>query len=171
MDESVKKAYLDKQTELFASAIEEAYNQGYENAIKEFEKKGETPNVIVEDEVEYFDLDLPSGTRWALNNIEEKTYYEACKLNLPTADQFDELSKFVRFVECCFDEDRHWEIVTSHGNRIRVDKLHGCFWYSTDCADYNGDVPCREACYDGNMIKFSYENRFPGYEGKVLLVK
>ena len=59
---------------------------------------------VKEQEFEYVDLALPSGTLWAKTNVGAKeesdygdylTFEEACKYNLPTKEQMEEL------IRCC----------------------------------------------------------------------
>lgn len=74
--------------------------------------------LIPEDEQDYVDLGLPSGTLWKKQN-EEKKYYKFYQIRellpkLPTADQFDELRG------CCTWRwtGNGYEVVGRNGNSI-----------------------------------------------------
>lgn len=90
------KGYAEgKGLDLLKAAFERAYMDGYEEGYRVAENNN--VNEVIEG-VEYVDLGLPSGTKWAngyLSNDEPKTihltYEEADKLNIPTKDQVDEL--------------------------------------------------------------------------------
>lgn len=56
--------------------------------------------------VEFVDLALPSGTKWAIDYLKDKDgnvlylpYNEAAKLDIPTVEQFSELMNNCRIVE------------------------------------------------------------------------
>lgn len=97
------KAYAEgKVLEALSAAVEKAYMDGYEEGYRAAENS--KVNEVI-DGVEYVDLGLPSGTKWASgyltdNNKGERiylTYGEAEKLNIPTTEQFREL------LNCCIN--------------------------------------------------------------------
>ncbi len=96
------KEYAEgKAIDAISAAIEQAYVDGYNDGLKHYEN--ERLESIV-DGVEYIDLKLTSGTKWASGYLKEKAslgwfaYEDASKLNLPTKEDFEELCK-----ECVID--------------------------------------------------------------------
>ena len=97
------KAYAEgKAVNALTAAIEQAYADGYNAGFNDglASKKDELP-ADLDDGVEYVDLGLPSGTKWAAKYLEDKdgstaylTYDEAAKLNIPTKEQYDELIQY-----------------------------------------------------------------------------
>lgn len=104
INEKAKMYAEGKALDAITSAIEEAYANGYRDGYKDCLTKAdiEPPIEIVEDGVEYIDLDLPSGKKWSSFYLSEPlkygsrfneyfTYEEASKLNIPTKKDFLEL--------------------------------------------------------------------------------
>ena len=90
-----------KALDAMTAAIEQAYADGYNDGLKHYEN--ERLESIV-DGIEYKDLKLKSGTRWASSYVMDNeqvgkfTYEEASKLNLPTKEDYEEL-----FYNCAKD--------------------------------------------------------------------
>ena len=85
-----------KANEAITKAIEQAYIDGYRDGYKDCEE--EIPIDLIEEDMEYIDLGLPSGTLWASDyerdgegNILYLPYGEAVKRHLPTGEQIKEL--------------------------------------------------------------------------------
>ena len=101
ISEKAKKYAEGKAIDAISAAIEQAYVDGYNDGLKHYEN--ERLESIV-DGVEYIDLKLTSGTKWASGYLKEKAslgwfaYEDASKLNLPTKEDFEELCK-----ECAID--------------------------------------------------------------------
>jgi hypothetical protein len=96
LSEKAKEYASGKGADAITAAIEQAYINGY-NAGYEDCKANIKPE-IVEDEVEYVDLGLPSGTLWSngCKTNKEKAYLyfsydDAAKHNIPTKEQYQEL--------------------------------------------------------------------------------
>lgn len=98
---------LDALTSTIEKAYADGYNAGYNDGLAS--KEGDKPDdlgdgvecVSLDDGIEYVDLGLPSGTKWASgylkdkdNNIVYLPYLDAAKLRIPTKEQFEELLKF-----------------------------------------------------------------------------
>ena len=106
------KEYAEgKALNAITSAIEEAYAAGYKAGFSDGCASKEKTNI---NDVEFKDLGLPSGTKWAVDYIRNEegiirkfTYEEAQKFNLPTYQQIIELcgnaerSSFARNDEKC----------------------------------------------------------------------
>lgn len=77
--------------EAFAKVYADGYRDGYK------EREEEIAIDLQDDETEYVDLGLPSGTLWAKDyereegNIKYVSYNVAGKLNIPTEEQWNEL--------------------------------------------------------------------------------
>ena len=100
--EKSKEYAKGKAIDAITAAIEQAYADGYKDGLEHYEN--ERLDSIV-DGIEYKDLDLPTGTRWASCYVggflheEMLCYEEAKKLSLPTKADFVELCK-----ECRIDK-------------------------------------------------------------------
>lgn len=94
ISEKAKKYAEGKAIDALSAAIEQAYLDGYNDGLKHYEN--ERLESIV-DGVEYKDLKLPSGTKWASCYLKDKDligkfpYEEAAKFNLPTKEDYEEL--------------------------------------------------------------------------------
>lgn len=181
--EEKAKAYAESRAlELLQNAIEKAYTDGYEEGLKDADNS--KANLVV-DGVEYVDLGLPSGTKWAssyLNANEEKiylTYNEAANLNIPTIDQFKELLNYCSISSISYKSGIVYgkQMLGCNGNYVK---------YYSDCKIYGDkkeELACpafwlKEGSQEGqlrdianfaNSRYFSFEflgNRFP-----VILVK
>ncbi|MCR5158828.1 MAG: hypothetical protein K6D37_06835 [Prevotella sp.] len=93
---------INALTAAIESAYAEGYNAGFNDGVAS--KEGEKPDDL-DDGVEYVDLGLPSGTKWAADYLKDKDgnklyfpYCEAAKLDIPTKEQYEELLKFVKLV-------------------------------------------------------------------------
>lgn len=141
IEERAKKYAEGKALEAITEAIERAYAKGFADGFEEGQNNKEP---FIEDNVEYVDLGLPSGTKWSKeyirgeNNLFKRfTYDEAAMVNIPTSEQFQEL------VNCCnWKNIMDGNIVTSvkitgiNGNYISLDQE----FYSTYIGS-NKEVP------------------------------
>lgn len=87
---------INALTAAIESAYAEGYNAGFNDGVAS--KEDEKPDDL-DDGVEYVDLGLPSGTKWAADYLRDKDgnivylpYCEAEKLNIPTIEQYKELN-------------------------------------------------------------------------------
>ena len=106
INEQAKKYAEGKALSAITEAIEKAYtegfNEGFNEGYKQGQANGENPIEVVEG-VEYVDLGLPSGTKWSKfclrdeqDRIIHLPYDKASKLNIPTAEQYQELLDFCK---------------------------------------------------------------------------
>ena len=86
---------INALTAAIESAYAEGYNAGFNDGVAS--KEGEKPDDL-DDGVEYVDLGLPSGTKWAADYLKDKDgnivympYEKAIEMNIPTAQQLAEL--------------------------------------------------------------------------------
>jgi hypothetical protein len=99
--ERSKEYAKDKALDAMTAAIEQAYEDGYNDGLKHYENERLESFV---DGIEYKDLWLTSGTRWATGYVMDNgliglfPYMEASKFSLPTKVDFEELCK-----ECAID--------------------------------------------------------------------
>lgn len=106
--ERAKQYAEGKALEAITSAIEQAYAKGYETGYADGLNRNEVNNqgIVKIDDIEYVDLNLPSGTLWSKDYINRPDilsplylkFHEAAKLNIPTESQFVELER------CCTKE-------------------------------------------------------------------
>lgn len=95
--EKSKEYAKGKALEVITAAIEQAYEDGYNDGMRHIENE---KLEAIKDGVEYVDLCLPSGTLWSSRYLKNDKgnkgclpYLEASKLNLPTKEQFEELCR------------------------------------------------------------------------------
>lgn len=98
--ENAEKYAEGKANQAITKAIADAYVEGYKAGYKDREE--EIPMDLRDNKTEYVDLGLPSGTLWASDYEKsdgEYIYlpYEKAKyMNLPTQEQWDELTNFCK---------------------------------------------------------------------------
>lgn len=91
LNERAANYAAEKANELLANAIAQAYADGYRDGVKDRDEGIVSPNL------EFVDLGLPSGTKWAENFLMEDNgvsylpYKDAALMNIPTKEQWDEL--------------------------------------------------------------------------------
>lgn len=120
ISEKAKEYAKGRALDAISAAIEKAYFDGYKDGLKHYEK--ERLESIVEG-IEYVDLELPSGTKWASYYVGGSghetllSYNEAKKLSIPTKAEFEELCK-----ECQIDHNfSHYLTFTGlNGNSINL---------------------------------------------------
>lgn len=180
ISEKAKKYAEGKAIDAISAAIEQAYLDGYNDGLKHYEN--ERLESIV-DGVEYKDLKLPSGTKWASGYLKDKgflgmfAYEEVAKFNLPTKEDFDELCK-----ECAIDNylyTRNHGIMFTGKNGIKIEipyvKVEHvtddnvidsiAFWLKNDGEDTQKDY-----ARVFSTKTFPEKKTFMGYKLPVLLV-
>lgn len=99
--EKANKYAEGKANESITKAIEQAYLDGYSDGYKKHEE--EMPTDINENETEFIDLGLPSGTLWATDyeridgEITYLPYDKANKIEIPTEEQWKELESLCKW--------------------------------------------------------------------------
>ena len=170
------EAYAEgKALSAVTSAIEAAYAAGYRDGYDEGLKSRENiPANVVEDGVEYIDLGLPNGTKWATDYLKDEngkiklyTYDEARNLNIPTPLQFREFTEYTRG-SYHTDSNFHREVKIIGANGKR---------FSWDCFDSNNEYKfwLKDMTEKGSernaAIKTKIENVFKGEKLPVILVR
>ena len=124
IEEKAKNYAEGKAISAITAAIEKAYIDGYESGYQDGCAKSELPKEVI-DGVEYVDLKLPSGTKWSSTILLDDRrcamflpYDEASKLNIPTAEQYQELLDF------CVEtgNSQNTQFVGANGNNISISK-------------------------------------------------
>jgi hypothetical protein len=182
------KAYAEgKAVSALTNAIEAAYAEGYNVGFADglASKEGEKPDDLKDDGVEYVDLGLPSGTKWAANYLMTKETFpvplhlpfnDACKLNIPTEEQYKELEEYCRRVQILkgqivigtsyvgvngkFVNYYHSEITYPGGGSARV--CYPLYWLK-DLKEYAPDCTERLTSNNGQL--------YMGYYLRVILVR
>lgn len=168
--EELAEQFANEQAAEITEKLKAAYLKGYEQG------ELKSASTIKIDGVTYIDLDLPSGTLWSekvlTNNgcCRRLGYHEAQKLNIPTKEQVDELSKYSRLV---FDDygyyivgpnsQRLWYNFSNVGEGLSTDRPNHCLWIKGE-ADENNNAPV-QVIYNGPGYHFT------GYKLPVFLVK
>ena len=102
IQEKAKDYAEGKMTAAIEKVIADAYAEGYMAGYKD--RSDEVPPAVKkDDDVEFVDFGLPSGTLWAKKYLLDSdgkvkflTFREASEYNLPTKEQFEELIKECR---------------------------------------------------------------------------
>ena len=95
LNERAANYAAEKANELLAKAIAQAYEDGYRDGYKD--RDDAIKRSILNSDIEFVDLGLPSGTMWAVNFLKEGNsisylpYKDADLMNIPTKEQWDEL--------------------------------------------------------------------------------
>lgn len=101
LTEKAEKYAVGKANAAIDKAIAQAYVDGYRAGYKDREE--EIPIDLRNNKTEFVDLGLPSGTLWSRdyerkeNGILYLPYEKACKLSIPTKEQWTELKENCRF--------------------------------------------------------------------------
>ena len=105
--------------EAFAKVYADGYRDGYKDC------KEEIPVDLSDDEVDYVDLGLPSGTLWSNNfkmtdgRISYLTYGEASAYDLPTEEQVKELLETCKWKFTYINSSsRKYDCIGPNGNSI-----------------------------------------------------
>ena len=178
------KAYADgKALSAITTAIEEAYAAGYKDGYNDgmSSRDNLSPNDI-EEGVEYADLGLPSGTKWAIDFLKDEKgkvklfyYEEARNYNLPTSQQYLEFINNTRRSDYVNNQgEKTIKILGANGNRMQWEKYMSTvaefsaskfmymFWLKN--MEENGSE--RIAAKDSKIV-----NIFTGYRLPIILVR
>lgn len=183
--EKAEKYAEGKVNEIITKAITQAYIDGYREGYKDRE---ETIMDMCNNEAEYVDLGLPSGTLWAKDyeNLDGERLYlpygRAKGLKLPTEEQWKELGKYCQwnyemtdgydsFKAICVGPNGNVLTFKSTGYMFsemewNEDKGMAFFWIKSDC----------DSKSTKNAVRFfrnasHIEEFFSGYKLPVRLVR
>lgn len=185
----------ENANQMMADVIAKAYGDGYRDGYNDRED-GTSVDLS---ETEFIDLGLPSGTLWAKDFEQEEgkfiylPYGEACKLNIPTIDEWEELREKCRWdVESYLADEVHCEIrcvkcVGPNGNFLifnctgkkEIDKV-SCvdevfFWIvdKEEEEDYKDAIHIYNASSFSRTMsqKYSISKFFSGYKLPIRLVR
>lgn len=155
---------------LIEEAVAEAYQKGFEAAQKV--KDG----VLIDDEIEYIDLGLPSGTLWSRKPIGQFSYHDAQKYSLPTVEQFEELCE-CRFNGLIKDDNNkiYANVLAPNGKSLNFPlKKHTPDKSLAECRCWldNGANPTFGTVYNLRCsLGSTHNNAFPGYKYYCWVVK
>ena len=173
----------EKVINILKEALAKVYADGYRDGYKDCED--EITTNLQDDETEFVDLGLPSGTLWAKENMIEdnncvyEPYTIALRNNIPTKDQCSEL-----FSSCQFKQyDGVIYGIGPNGNSItfphtgykKIGKeensdsnLASYFWIKNE--DEESDHNAASLGYHYRVMK-SIDSLFSGYKLPIRLVK
>lgn len=181
ISEKAKKYAEGKAIDAISAAIEQAYADGYYDGLKHYEN--ERLESIV-DGVEYIDLKLTSGTKWASGYLKEKAslgwfaYEDASKLNLPTKEDFEELCKECAIDNYLYTNNKGIMFTGKNGKKIEIPYIKAehvtddnvissiSFWLKND-----GDNIQKTYARVNEHKKILDMKTFMGYKLPVLLVR
>ncbi|WP_315291647.1 hypothetical protein [Hoylesella loescheii] len=139
------------------NTIAHAYIEGY----------NKSRAVVVENDIEYIDLGLPSGTLWPTKflNDEGMVYCDAKSYKLPTKEQYEEFRKLRwRIVE-----NKYIIITGLNGNEITLPWRYSLtFWLADQEMNPSFQVPIA-VFWSGNTAMYTHE--YVGDKVSVLTVK
>lgn len=166
-------------------AFAKVYSDGYRNGYKDREK--EYPVDLQENDVEFVDLGLPSGTKWSSDyeigdsGYKYLPYDMACMYSIPSLEQLEELFKICKFEAKRNSSNNIIEVycIGPNGNiisfkttgYIKVDEIESAkfiskFWLNEEI---EGSEKCI-GCFSWNkMIHKSTD--YSGYRLPIRLVK
>ena len=188
--EKARKFAEGKAMSILDQAIEEAYAEGYRDGYKD--REAELPVELQENKIEYIDLGLPSGTKWSSDyehidsGLMYLPYSEASDLNIPTEEQFDELSKKCKWIRMVDSNDIFigFTVVGLNGKKIFLgstgyvqieEPLYGIrsyFWLKENEDTDNPQKPHAYLySYNSNSSNIETSTEFCGYKLAIRLVK
>ena len=177
------KAYAEgKALSAINTAIEEAYAAGYQEGYNEGVSCRDNLSLI-EEGVEYADLGLPSGTKWAIDFLKDENgriklfhYDEARNYNIPNPMQFREFLEYTSrsLYEECFTGKRSTRILGANGYEFFWGKLQstianispskfGFMFWLKDMVEKGSE---RNAVQDSKIV-----NIFKGHKLPIILVR
>lgn len=168
--------------EAFAKVYADGYRDGYKD------REDEIPVGLRNNEINYIDLGLPSGTLWADdyekidNRITYVTYDKAVLHKIPTKEQCDELVKHCRFN---FKAGPIFECIGPNGNYIqfrptsfikttRTEGLRSqCvyFWHIDDEDQIDSTNAFRIMRNEQQKLETNSKRAFIGYKLPIRLIK
>lgn len=155
--ESMAEQYAISVLQDQITTIAQAYIEGY----------NKSRAVVVENDIEYIDLGLPSGTLWATKflNSEGMVYCDAESYKLPTAEQYEELRK----LKWRFLSYKYLIITGLNGNEITLPCLSSLtFWLAGQKPNESFEV---FVAYYSNDETMKYARGYVGHKKNVLMVK
>ena len=181
-----------KTNEVIDKAIAQAYADGYRDGYKDREE--EIPVDLRENQTEYVDLGLPSGTLWAKDfekteggSVLSLTYGEACHLSIPTTEQWTELKKnciWQKVTRLKNGSNRDlYECIGPNGKTIEFTETgyysaeqvlystNVYFWTKGEINDNRRTAARMRFFIDSNVVDCDWENLFTGFRLPVRLVK
>lgn len=180
VSEKAKEYAKGKALDAISAAIEQAYTDGYNEGLKHYEN--EKLESIV-DGVEYKDLMLSSGTKWASGYLKDKnlvgmfSYLEACKYSLPSKEDFEELRRECAIDNYLYTNNKGIRFTGKNGEKIEIpyisvdnvtdDNINDsiAFWLRNE-----GEDSQKEYARGFVYKTFPESKTFMGYKMPVLLV-
>ena len=175
------KLYAEgKALEAISTAIEQAYEAGYNDGLKHYENERLE---AIKDGVEYVDLGLPSGTMWSSccikdssNSIKKMTYLDASNLDIPTKEDFEELCRICYPVYKNYSNYSAIKMIGVNGNsvdlrftKIEEKDVHDyTFWLKVE--DTDEKVAAHIKVNKDKAAPF-FNNMFEGLRLPVMLVR
>ena len=193
IEEHLAKLYVEEKSDELVSIITKAFIDGYKRGLK-------NAHDVYIDGVRYYDLGLPSGTLWSFpitvkhqfsyTTYERLTYTDACDLEFPTIQDFEELKNHcIVLTDTCQEHNvvikgpsgeniligtKNYKNNPSNPNSVTcyrqgegVQELTNMFWLKSDAIDNQALVGYVE--YEGKSISLS--TCFTGYKLPCILVK
>ena len=172
-----------KALNTITTAIEDAYAAGYKAGYNDGFSSNQKENINdLVSCIEFIDLGLPSGTKWAADylrdengNVKMLYYEEARLLNLPTPLQFREFLEYTRRNVITNSQDKKYiKIFGANGNKFNLEKLkntlasfsqsrYSLFFWLKDMTEKGSE---RNAAKGTTIM-----NIFTGYKLPVILVR
>lgn len=179
--ERSKEYAKGKALDAMTAAIEQAYADGYNDGLKHYEN--ERLESIV-DGIEYKDLKLKSGTRWASGYVMDKgvighfPYMEAAQFTLPTKEDLEELCRECIINNYLYTKNHGISFTAKNGEKIelpyvKVENVNDdnvfesiAFWLKN-----SGENTEKEYARINSHKKVIDAKTFMGYKLPVLLVR
>ena len=165
------KAYAEGNSlSAITKVIQEAYAVGYKDGYNDgLSSRDNLSSNDIEDGVEYADLGLPSGTKWATDflmdekgKVKTLLYEEARNLNLPTPEQFREFVEYTRISNSTKNLGEVFTVITgANGNRIKWIQLNQYGKYSFWLKNLNEVGSERDAVKNSKIEKCFIGHRLP----------
>lgn len=172
-----KKAdeYIQNNSSNIIEIVKTAYMKGFEDGIAQSVAK------IKIDGVEYVDLGLPSGTLWSVYPLgyggfyNKYSYYDALKYNIPTVEEYNELSRYCK----CASNNYCTDIKGGNGKYININTYfhylgegvpdgNNYFWLKSEVVDNMASVGCVQR---GIPDVHKGIKHFTGYSLPIIIVK
>ena len=174
--EKAKEYAESKALNAITTAIEDAYAAGYKEGYADgYASKEKIYINDLEAGVEFKDLGLPSGTKWAIDYLRSEggkiftfTYEQAQKYNLPTRQQFVELYGYTERIDYIRNDEKYLKILGTNGQTLfypkrLIDSCRSVAFWLKDENNFGAERLC--------VKNFTIDKMFMGRSLPVILVR
>lgn len=128
---------------ILTNALQNAYEAGYRQAVKDCEESNACKCPVSEEQfpedVKFVDLNLPSGTLWAIDKYRTSVHNSPEHLSEPTKEDLEELKKYCILKKVHVQGSLYeYRILGRNGNYIGTNSKGNFFWLKDSSNEMEG---------------------------------